>query len=73
MIPRLSRLFYVLAALSAAAALAGVVLGAEWIEELTGLEPDAGSGALELLLVVVPAVAAVVFGLLGRRWQRVAD
>lgn len=64
---RLSPVFYVLAALSAVAALAGIVLGPEWIEDLTGLEPDGGSGALEFLLVLVPAVAAVCFGLLGLR------
>ena len=67
---RLSLLFYVMAALSAAAALAGMVLGAEWIEELTGLHPDAGRGTLEFLLVLVPAVVAVGFGLLGHRALR---
>jgi hypothetical protein len=67
---RLSLLFYVLAGLSVAAALAGMLLGAEWIEELTGFEPDGGSGALELLVVVVPALAAVGFGLLGHRVLR---
>jgi hypothetical protein len=67
---RLSLLFYVLAGLSVGAALAGMLLGAEWIEELTGFEPDGGSGALELLVVVVPVVAAVGFGLLGHRMLR---
>lgn len=64
---RLGLVFYLLAALSGVAALAGIVLGPEWIEELTGLEPDGGSGALEFLLVLVPMVAAVGFGLLGLR------
>lgn len=64
---RASLLFYVVAGLSALAALAGLVLGPEWIEELTGFEPDGASGALELLMVVLPAVAAIGFGLLGHR------
>jgi hypothetical protein len=67
---RLSLLFYVLAGLSVAAALAGIVVGAEWIEELTGFKPDGGNGTLEFLVVVVPAVAAVGFGLLGYRTVR---
>ena len=70
---RLSLLFYVLAAVSAGAALLGIVLGPEWIEELTGFEPDGGNGALEFLIVLLPAVAAVGFGLLGHRGVRRAD
>jgi hypothetical protein len=41
-------------------------ISAEWIEELTGFEPDAGSGALEFGLPIVFAVAAVTFALLAR-------
>ena len=67
---RLSPLFYVLAALSVGAALAGIVLGPEWIEELTGFEPDGGNGSLELLVVVLPVAAAIGFGLLGHRTLR---
>lgn len=70
---RLSLLFYVLGALSVGAALAGILLGPEWIEELTGFEPDGGSGALELLVVVLPVAAAIGFGLLGHRAVRRAD
>jgi hypothetical protein len=39
----------------------------QWIEELTGLEPDAGSGALEWIIAGVFLVAAVVSALLARR------
>ena len=47
----------------------------QWIEELTGLEPDAGSGALEWVIAGVFLVAAVVAALLARRDYRrlVAD
>ena len=38
-----------------------------WIESLTGLEPDHGSGEAEWWLVVLLGTAAVVTGLLARR------
>lgn len=38
-----------------------------WIEGLFGIDPDAGSGALEWLIVVVCVVAAVAVELYGRR------
>lgn len=43
------------------------LINAEWIEELTGLEPDAGSGALEWAIVVGFAVASAACGALVRR------
>ena len=42
-------------------------INGEWIEELTGLEPDAGSGALEWAIVIGLALAAIVLGALALR------
>lgn len=41
-----------------------------WIETLFGVEPDAGSGAAEWLIVVVLALVAVTSGLFARRDYR---
>ena len=38
----------------------------QWIEELTGLEPDAGSGLVEWAIVVVLAVLAATATVLAR-------
>lgn len=59
----------VLAVISAALCVLTLVFP-EWIEELTGLEPDAGSGALEWLVAGVFLVAAVVAAVLARRDHR---
>lgn len=49
------------------------LISREWIEFLTGWDPDGGSGALEIGIVVVLAVIAVGLGLRARSdWQRVA-
>jgi len=43
----------------------------DWIERLTGTEPDAGHGELEWLLAFIPGVVAVGLGLFARReWRR---
>jgi hypothetical protein len=42
----------------------------EWIEVITGLEPDAGSGALELVVAGAFLVGAMVSAVLARRDQR---
>ncbi|HEY2196001.1 MAG TPA: hypothetical protein VGH76_27410 [Actinomycetospora sp.] len=54
-----------------AAVLALVTLvWADWIELLTGLDPDGGNGELEWLLAAAFAVVAVVCGVLARRDHR---
>ena len=42
----------------------------EWIEAVTGLEPDAGSGELELVIAGIFLAAAVVSALLANRDRR---
>jgi ABC-type thiamin/hydroxymethylpyrimidine transport system permease subunit len=63
------RIEVVLAVMSAALCVLTLVFP-EWIEELTGLEPDAGSGALEWIIAGVFLVAAVVSAVLARRDYR---
>jgi hypothetical protein len=63
------RIEVVLAAISAALCVLTLVFP-EWIEELTGLQPDAGSGALEWGIAGVFLVAAVVSAVLARRDYR---
>lgn len=42
----------------------------EWIEELTGFEPDGGSGALEIALPVVLLAIAAAASIAARRVYR---
>lgn len=42
----------------------------EWIEATTGLEPDAGSGALEFAIAGAFLLAAIVSAVLARRDRR---
>jgi hypothetical protein len=42
----------------------------EWVEEVTGLEPDAGSGLLEWGLTIAFGIAALATALLARRHLR---
>jgi uncharacterized membrane protein len=63
------RIEVVLAIISAALCILTLVTP-EWIEALTGLEPDSGSGALEWVVAGVFLVAAVVSAVLARRDYR---
>ena len=60
-----------LAALAAGLAVL-TLISHEWIEVLTGMDPDEGSGSLEWLIVVICGVLAVLCSVLARRsWRRV--
>ena len=39
----------------------------DFIERIVGISPDGGSGALEMLLLMLPGVALLAFGV----WRRV--
>jgi hypothetical protein len=46
----------------------------QWIEEVLGVDPDAGSGALEWAIVVVLAVSAIALPLRARvHWLRLRE
>ena len=47
----------------------------DWIEELFGISPDAGSGTLEALIggAVVAVILAVFFGLRARRTRPASE
>jgi hypothetical protein len=65
--------FWVEAGLAALAACLFVLtlITREWIEAITGWDPDGGSGSLEWGLVIVLLVAALLFGGLARaEWKR---
>jgi hypothetical protein len=63
------RLQVIFAAASVILTIAAAILPA-WIERLTGLEPDGGSGELEWLLAVVPGALSIAFGVLAYRTRR---
>jgi len=61
----------VILAMVTAALLLLTLISREWIEEVFGVEPDAGSGVLEWGIVIALTVATVAFSLLARaEWKR---
>ena len=61
----------VILAVVTAALLLLTLISREWIEEVFGVDPDAGSGALEWAIVIALVVATVAFSLLARaEWKR---
>ncbi len=73
---RLNRTKVILGALFITCGVLFAVLPKDWIESRFGFEPDQGSGALELLLVLVPvALGLIVFGsvVLARRSRPAED
>jgi hypothetical protein len=68
------RRFWVESVLASVSALLAVVtaISREWIELLTGWDPDHGDGSLEWAIVVGLAAVAVVAGITARvEWRRV--
>ena len=43
----------------------------DWIEQIFGIDPDMGSGSLELL--IAGAVVLVVAGVIASRWSKKAQ
>ncbi len=61
----MSRANWIKATVAALLVLVGVlfaVLPKDWIEETFGVEPDAGSGVLEVAFVLVPVALGLLLG-----------
>ena len=72
LVRRLGGFCYLLAAVSALAAIAGVVIGPDWIEQVSGWSPDGRSGALESASVVLPLLGAAILAPAGHTLRRLA-
>jgi hypothetical protein len=73
MADRLRRRFYVETVIGGVAGVLGVltVFWRDWIEALTGFDPDNHDGSVEWLIVAGLLVVAVVLGALARvEWRR---
>jgi hypothetical protein len=69
-------LAYIETALAALAGLLAVItiFWRDWIEGLTGWDPDHHNGSFEVLIILGLAAASVVLGLAARwTWRRVAS
>jgi undecaprenyl pyrophosphate phosphatase UppP len=71
----LRRRFYVETVLSAVAGVLGVLtlFWRDWIEALTGFDPDHHNGSFEWLIVIGLLLVAAVFGMLARTEWRHAE
>jgi hypothetical protein len=69
------RRFWVEAALATSSSVLAVItlLSKEWIEIVSGVDPDHGNGSIEWLIVIILAVAAAILAALARaEWRRPA-
>jgi hypothetical protein len=61
----------VVLAVGSGASLVLTLVSKEWIELLTGLDPDQGSGSAEWAIVAVSALLLITFATLSRyEWRR---
>jgi len=73
--PQLRNRFWAEAVLASVTGVLAVVtlISREWIELLTGWDPDNGSGLLEWAIVLVLAASTLLFSLLARaEWRQAA-